>query len=891
MKTDEVRQWREADHLFQELSALAPDDREALLNAAEPAIRSKVEALLAADERSDGILDTPLGLNLTSLTDSASATGPSLEGRQIGRWMLEEEIGRGGSAVVYRARRADGAVEQRVALKLLTLALLGKEGRSRFEHEQQVLARLRHPDIATLIGGGTADDGTPYLVTELVDGRRLDLYCEQEDLSLRARVELFLDVCNVVAFAHRNLVVHRDLKPSNIMVDAEGRMRLLDFGIAKLLDAGPATQTLRMLTPGYAAPEQLAGDPVTTATDVFALGVVLYELLTGGLPEGFEARSPVGRIRAPVARPSAAADLKVDDDLDAIVLKATRVEPERRYVSARELADDLQRWLEGRPVEAGPDSARYRLRKFVGRHRLPVVAGALAVLGLIVGSVLALWQAGVARQESIRAQRAQVEAEGVTDFLVDTFEAADPLGTRGADVTAREIVQAGVERIDQELADQPQQRQRLRMVLAEVSHNLGDYERARELFSAALESPDMDPDDRLQALAGAARASARAGDYPGAEKLFEQALDLAGDTTSEERVGLELAFAEYLTNSYQNDRAEERVRTLLAADWFQATAGPLDRLDASTTLAFALHALGRLDEAREAIQRAVSLVQDSEKEASTRQATALSLLAGIEQDLGNLDRAEELERQAYETYVTIYGEAHLLSLESQNNLAVLLKMTGRFGESATQLRRVIAVQEEALDEMHPHLAPSWFNLAEAQRLNGDLEGALDSYRRAINVAETSLAPDSPWIGAFYGVYGRALGEAGDASRAVVAFQTGLEKLGISPGPDHPLTARIHVEYAGFLNDQGRFAEALQIVADAMPLLEATYSAASREYALALLQHGRALAEDGKRGGTEAEALEALRQSRETLEQGAHRARYAAEIAQADSLLARLEAGS
>ncbi len=896
MKEHEAEQWRQADRLFQELSGVSAEARAMLLGEAEPAIRTKVESLLAADELSNGLLDKPLDSVLALLADGASASGSALEGRQIGRWILEEEIGRGGSAVVYRAHRADGSVDQQVALKLLTLALLGRDGASRFEHEQQVLARLRHPDIATLIDGGTAEDGTPFLVTELVDGRRLDLFCDEEGLSLQDRVRLFLSVCNAVAFAHRNLVVHRDLKPNNILVDGDGRVRLLDFGIAKLLDAGEATQTLRMLTPGYAAPEQLAGEPITTATDVFGLGIVLYKLLAGVVPEGFESRSPAGEPGGPVRPPSAVATklatnlatkMRVDPDLDAIVLKATRVEPERRYVSAQELADDLGRWLDGRPVVAGPDRATYRLRKFVGRHRLTVVASCLAIFGLIGGSALALWQAGVARQESVRARRAQSEAESVTAFLVDTFEAADPLGTRGGDVSAREIVQAGVERIDQELTDQPLDRQRLLMVLGEVSLNLGDFDQASELFAAALAGPDMEPEQLVEALRRAAEASSQGGDYPAAEELFQQAINTADASQGGERIGLELAFASYLTNSYQNARAEERVRSLLAAEWFQASAGPLDRSDAATILAVALNGLGRLEESREWAQRGIDLVPDNEETAGPRRAAALSLLAGIEQELGNLDRAEDLERQAFEIYVAIYGEAHLLSLGSQNNLATLLKMKGQFGESAALLQQVIAVQEGALGEMHPHLAVSWFNLAEAQLLNGDLESALNGYRQAIAVAEASLSAGNPRIGVYYGIYGRALSHAGQVSRAAEAFGTGLGLLYVSPGAEHPLTARVNVEYAAFLNDQERFVEAQEIVAVAMPLIEAAYTADSREYALALLQQGRALAEGRRALEETSQAIRALRESHDILARSAHRARYVREIGEAEKLLARL----
>ncbi|MCB1009515.1 MAG: tetratricopeptide repeat protein [Acidobacteria bacterium] len=889
MRAEEVEQWRVADRLFEDLEALDDRARSARLAELEPGVRAKVEALLAADEESGRFLDEPLDARLAFLApgEPGAASGSSLGGRRIGRWTLEEEIGKGGSAVVYRARRAEGPVEQKVAVKLLTLALLGREGESRFEHEQQVLARLHHPDIATLIDGGTAEDGTPYLVTELVDGRRLDRWCDEAELGLRERIGLFIDVCEAVAFAHRNLVVHRDLKPSNILVDGEGRVRLLDFGIAKLLDAGQATQWARMLTPGYAAPEQISGGPVTTATDVFALGVVLYKLLTGALPAGFESRSPISASRAPAKPSTAATKLRIDADLDAIVLKATRPEPERRYPSARDLADDLGRWLEGRPVDAGPDSAAYRLRKFVGRHRLAVVASALTLLGILVGSALALWQAGVAHEESARAQRARDEAESVTAFLVGTFEAADPLGTRGGDVTAREILRAGVERIDQELSDQPGKRQRLQLVLGEVSRRLGEFDESRALYQAALAGPEMAEKERVQAVLGAARVTSEAGDYPPAEELFQQAVRLAETSDPGTRAEVELAFASHLTNSYQDALAEERLRTLLAAGWFQESSGPAVRCSAVTTLAVALLGQGRLEEAREQAERGLALAPDGEAQARDRRAMVLNVLSGIEQDLGDLDRAADLEQQALDIFLEIYGATHPLPLRSQNNLAALLKMKGRFEESATLLRQVIAVQAAALGETHPYLGPSWFNLAEAQLLEGDFDAALESYPRAIAVAEANRPPENIWLGAYYGIYGRALGRAGQGARAAEAFDKGLKLLEQTPGPDHPLTARVRVEYAAFLNDQGRFPEARQIVESVLPRLEQVYTADSREFALGLLQHGRALARDGDSPTDAPRAIRELREGRETIARSAHRTRYAREIAEAGALLARL----
>ncbi len=404
---------------------------------------------------------------------------------------------------VWEAERADGQFEQIVALKLVKRGMDSEEVLRRFLRERQILARLEHPNIARLLDGGLAPDGRPYLVLERVDGEPIVAWCRAQRCDLAARVRLVIAVAEAVDLAHRNLVVHRDLKPSNLLVDATGTVKLLDFGIAKILASDPeggASTRLedRALTPAYAAPEQILGRPATTSTDVYSLGVVLYELLTGRLPHVRATTSHLGLAqeveRETLTRPSRVVAEAGDPrgaralagDLDTIVVKALAREPERRYGSISAFADDLRRYLDGRPVRARPDSGLYRARKFVARHRLAVAAAALVVAALVAGLSIALWQARRAEQAARLAQAQASRAEQVRAFLVSIFEAADPARARGETVEARTLLDEGARRIDAELAKEPELHAELLELLAGLYRKLGELERAKSLAERAF---------------------------------------------------------------------------------------------------------------------------------------------------------------------------------------------------------------------------------------------------------------------------------------------------------------------------------------------------------------------------------------------------------------------
>ncbi len=406
-------QWEQVKELFEQARQAPPAARGEFLSAhaADAEIRQEVESLLEVYE------EAPEYLEGERPTLRQECPAEAMTGRQVGAWRLLRELGRGGMGVVWEAERADGEYQQRVAVKLLPGGLMSRSGIARFREERRILALLEHPGIARLLDGGADSDGTPYLVMEYVEGQPLDAWCEGCHPPLRERLELFLQVCAAVAYAHRHLVIHRDLKPGNVLVTPDGTPKLLDFGIAKLLapeDAsgvGPTQPSERILTPGFASPEQVRGERASTASDVYSLGVLLYLMLSGRRPYAEDSSNPLVALRAvleqdPPAPSAVAGDAgrPLRGELDAIVLHALRKNPEERYPSVRALAEDVRAWLEGRPVQAHPESRWRRGIKFVRRNRVPSLAAAAALFSLLAGTAVSLWQAYSARWERNRAE-------------------------------------------------------------------------------------------------------------------------------------------------------------------------------------------------------------------------------------------------------------------------------------------------------------------------------------------------------------------------------------------------------------------------------------------------------------------------------------------------------
>ena len=718
--------WLEIDRIVDVALDLAPDERASYLVAAcahDATLRADVERLLRSCVAAADFLERPAAeyaAPLVSSVTSVTAATPPVEGTRVGPYRIVGEAGRGGMGVVYVAERDDDQYRRRVALKLVRRGL-DDDGSlvRRFVEERQILATLEHPSIARLLDGGVTSDDLPYFAMEYVEGTPIDRYCDERRLTLDARLGLFGSVCDAVQYAHRRLVVHRDLKPSNILVTEGGEVKLLDFGIAKLLapDAAghraPDTRTgMRRMTPEYASPEQLRGDAVSTASDVYSLGVLLYELLAGRRPHDAAGRSTheVARARTEdeVTRPSvalgrgpnaaAAAQARSTNpdrlrrrlagDLDTIVLAAMRAEPERRYGSAEQLGADVRRHLAGLPVSARRDTWPYRAHKFVRRHRVGVGAAAIIVLLLAVSTV-------TTRLQSARIARERDTAAQVSGFLVDLFNAADPYGSAGREITARVLLDSGAARVARDLGGQPEVRADLMATMGRAYYGLGQYGEARRLLEQALALRQSALGDTDTSVARTTNLLAQTmldqGDYVGADSLYRRALELR--------------------------------RRLLGAT----------HLDVAQTLrGLALTRRARGDNAgAETLLRQALAIQQSRRAGPLDVATTLNALAHVHRDGGRYAAAESLYQQVYDMRRTRLGDEHPDVANSIVNIGAAIASAGDYDRAEPLLRRGLESKQRSLGDEHPDVATDMSGLANLLHRKGDLARAESLYREVL----------------------------------------------------------------------------------------------------------------------------------------------------------------
>ncbi|WP_412069104.1 protein kinase domain-containing protein [Rubrivirga sp. IMCC43871] len=689
MPPDPAAGWTRVGDVFDAVVDRPPAERPAALDRLcrdvdgrpDDALRAEVESLLAADAAAD-----TGGLGPLDAADAAALVADAaVAGERIGPWRVVRELGRGGMGRVDLVERADGAYDQLAALK--RLGLVASDRVRLFVRERQILARLDHPGIARLLDGGVGTEGTPYLVMEYVEGEPLTAYADAHDLSVDARIERFLQVCDAVGYAHRHLVVHRDLKPSNVFVTAEGGVKLLDFGIARLIDeaaepsGGPET-ALPMLTPEYAAPEQVTGGVITTATDVYALGVVLYELLAGTRPYAIE-RSTLSGIVATVRDtepppPSAVASegrrRALRGDLDTIVLKALAKDPAQRYGSADDLATDLRRLKRGDPVVARAPTVRYRARRFVGRHRLGVAATALVLLAAITGT--AFYTARLAAERD-RAEQAATRAERTADFLEGIFAGSDPTGAGHPDsLSARQLLDAGAAQARADLAEEP-------LVLAQMLGTIGRVYRAVGLYDAS--EPALRDAVALYASTG-------------------------GDPLGHRDALLELANLEYRKEAY--DPADHYARHALRLDSLHAAPDESERLAILNTIGLVLSDTGQLEEAARVVGDVVAGRRaDGSEEARIDLGVNLGNLGLILIDLGRFDEAEAILDEGIALCEETRGPNHPYVAFALNSRVAIHQHRHDFDRAIADQQRSIAIGETALGVDHPFTDYARGNLA------------------------------------------------------------------------------------------------------------------------------------------------------------------------------------
>ncbi|QQR74003.1 MAG: serine/threonine protein kinase [Holophagales bacterium] len=713
--------------------------------------------------------------------------GRSLAGQVFGAYALERPLGSGGMGTVWLARRSDGRFEGQAAVKLLSVALLGPAGQERFRREGSILARLRHPHIARLIDAGVTEIGQPYLVLEYVAGEPIDQYADNRSLDIRARIRLFLGVAEAVAHAHANLVVHRDLKPSNVLVSEEGQVKLLDFGIATILDAdtedgrnGQATLGTWAFTPAFATPEQVTGEAVTTATDVYALGGLLYLLLTGRFAVGSPAASPAEMLKAIVDTQPARLSEAVSDsqksptatlavvagqrsstperlrrelrgDLDTIVAQALKKDPTQRYESAAAFADDLRRFLSDHPIQARPDSWTYRLGKFVRRNLRPLAA---TVAGL---SVLAT----VLVTASVRLRRERDRATAVSEFLTEILVQADPFWTGRTETSVEGLLDSSVERAKAVLGRQPEARIEVLRTVGRIQLRRGQAERAYAILREAVDLGELTQGSSLlvaKTLNDLGIAELELARFPEAIATLEKALAMRRRFQGEEHeevaaAEVDLGRAYYDTGQFP--RAEPLFRSSLATRRKVLGLQAHDTATSMSDLALLLRMTGQRGEAEKLFREALAVTRAASGADHPDTATSLSNLALVVDERGAHAEAEALFREALEISAHALGAEHPLHAQRRSNFAGVLRQLGRLDEAEREAAEALRLSRSSYGNDHPTVARQEVMLARVLLDRQRPREAEPLLAHALAVQKAAFAADDWRIGTSLSLLGAA----------------------------------------------------------------------------------------------------------------------------------------
>ncbi|MGD8495429.1 MAG: serine/threonine-protein kinase [Gemmatimonadales bacterium] len=810
--------WHEVDELLRRVLDLPSAQRSGFLareTKDDGELRSAVEDMLRAVEEAGPFLegsvedlwDLPWQDLLPAPAPGRAAPIETEEaafdrsGERLGAYRLLRRLGRGGMATVYLAERADGLWEQQVAVKILRRGLDTEDVVRRFHAERQILSSLDHPNVARLLDGGSTPDGLPYLVMEYVEGTPITRYCDEHGLSIGARLRLFQDVAAAVQRAHRHLVVHRDLKPSNILVDDEGRVKLLDFGIAKILDptleGDPTRTAARPLTLAYASPEQVTGAAVTTASDVYQLGLLLCELLAGRRPYEVTSLSPARRERrileAEPARPSdlvtpeAAARRSTDPkllaarlrgDLDTIVLHALRKEPEARFESVASLLDDVGRHLRGEPVSVQPATMAYRASKFIRRHRAGVAAAVLVVLLLGVSAAVSLVQARHATRQRDRARAEAARAEQVTGFISDLFGATDPNEAGGDTITAIELLDIGADRALENLEGDPRTQAAILSEIGSIYIARGLFDRARPLIERSIAFRRSTGADTAALIVDLRQLGTVIGrnDPEAGNRVLAEAVDLAEAYLPPDDPRLAMALV---------DRADG-IRMSPATERSETWAGMLDR--------------------------AIAILRAADGDVRAELARALQLRAYAGDDAGTPENYEMLE-ESLELRRSLYGENHTSVAATLNDMALAVQMRDPRAAD-TLLERAIEINQRIVGPDHAHTIQMMSNLAGRWRDRGECAKAEAMYRELLRRRRRAYPADS--VGHAFIMHGLAwcLTEQGRPDEAEPLLR---EVLGIlaNAGFDtsSPVFQMGRSTLGRSLAEQGRFAEAEPLLRD------------------------------------------------------------------------------
>jgi serine/threonine-protein kinase len=798
-------------------------------------LQREVEELLSQLKTAESFLDSPPSALAAAIVAESGETREEDQyvGRRFGAYRLVREIGHGGMSRVYLAERTDGEFDQQVTIKLLRAGMDSPADLERFRRERQILARLNHPNIARLLDGGVTAEGVPYLVMEYVEGEAIDRYCSQHQLSSRHRLALFLTILDATQYAHRNLVIHRDLKPPNILVTRDGSVKLLDFGLAKMLELDPSSPAdamtgtaQRWMTPEYAAPEQIRGESVSTLTDVYQLGAVLFELLTGALPFGHRGRSTYELEKAIVDDDPPAPSL--GGDLDAIILKALQKEPERRYASVDALADDVRRHLSSHPVRARAPSALYRARRYLRRHRIEAIATAGIATALVIGTVISFAAARRAIAARDRAERASTESEAVTTFLLDLFAANAPDQPRTDSLTARELLRRGVARAEA-LNGQPDVQARLFETTGLINQRLGSYAEGQKLIERALQvrrrahgtlSPDVA--NTLLIVSG---GLLRLGRVSAADSAAREALAIQKQTLSPEDPAVANTLDQLATVAmYRSDLSAAESHLRHSLELRRTSLGANDSLTAQSHLSYGaiLFRLGKPAGAESEFRDALAIYERAHGQNHPQVAQSLLKLAYVlEEDDTRWPEAVPLYRRAIAIRRRVYGDQNLWVANTLHDFSEFLSRRGDRQQAVVLAREYFGMMRRSYEGDHSSVAFAMSRFAAMLFHVGQLDQADSLFREAIEMERRARGPNHPNVGGHEVEYSRLLIAQGRLDAADSLLRDAIRIRENIAGPRDPNSAIARAMRGVILTRRKQYAAADSTLRDAIDILERT----------------------------------------------------------------------
>ncbi|TVZ41867.1 serine/threonine protein kinase with TPR repeats [Alteromonadaceae bacterium 2753L.S.0a.02] len=751
---------------------------------------------------------------------SAKPQAVDLIGENFGVYRLNKKLGGGGMGDVYAATRTDGIHNFPVALKLIRGWGDTRELISRFERERAILSGLKHPNIAHFLDGGISIDGRPWYAMEYVDGLNLDTYCQQNSLSIEERLRLFINVCEAVASAHKQLVIHRDLKFSNIMVTYSGQVKLLDFGVAKLLQEEKEDTTLSVLgapmTPRYSSPEQIKHEALTTASDQFSLGVILYELITGQSPYDLKSENLLKAVcEIQPKRPSQVfrntiwnahiPDRKIAFDLDEIILKSLQKDPERRYASVQQFADDIARYLAKRPVMARKESLFYLSLRFVQRNR--VLAGLLATLLLVAAGqqLRVINERNIAQHERDLAEQAREKAEQnvevaheIQNFMLGLFSISDPGESRGNTVTAREILDRGVEKIEASLNKQPEYKSALLNSMGVVYRELGLYSASEPLLQEALElrqeSLPTSKKEAIESLTEYGDLLNEQGRYQEAEAHFHDALALSssgeGDVISDNpNIYVKLGKTEFNQGNYET--AIENYQKALLSNSNSAEKDDLLIAEIFNNIAVVYNETGNYDLAIEFCNKALAIQLNTFGEHHPDVAKNYHNLGFAYASKGEYDKAIDYYEKSLSLNLQFLGPNHAYVARTYNNLGIVYREQNQLEMAINNLSKGLEINKAVLGEQHPLVGGGYNNLGTIYVDLGQYQKAIDYYNQSLAVVINALGDKHLYVAGIYANLSGSYFNLGDYPRAISYAEQSLAILSDTVEPNHPLYAEVY----------------------------------------------------------------------------------------------------